>query len=177
MELFLQIFLEKMNSLPSKQAYLKITFFRELCFGIIFTVKYLRSTNLNFFIGRLNERNGLLESLLAEKEQKLSSTKERLEQIEDLRKSLQERDLLNKELNEKLMQTEQKVSCNMPTMENQTFGQCLAIDKQLFKTITVIFISDVVNIFLHKLQSTVKCCCITAVLKCVVLKRVLINRA
>lgn len=67
----------------------------------------------NFFIGRLNERNGLLETLLGEKEQKLSSTKERLERIEDLRNSLQEKDLLNKELHEKLLQIEQKVSCNM----------------------------------------------------------------
>ncbi|KAJ6667112.1 hypothetical protein lerEdw1_017090 [Lerista edwardsae] len=57
----------------------------------------------------LNERNGLLETVLAEKEQKLSSTKERLERIEDLRKSLQEKDLLNKELSEKLLQTEQKL--------------------------------------------------------------------
>ncbi|XP_067318814.1 golgin subfamily B member 1-like isoform X3 [Anolis sagrei] len=57
----------------------------------------------------LNERNGLLESLLGEKDQKISSTTEKLEQIEYMRSSLQERDLLNKELSEKLLQTEQKL--------------------------------------------------------------------
>ncbi|XP_066492491.1 golgin subfamily B member 1 isoform X2 [Tiliqua scincoides] len=66
-------------------------------------------SSLNEQLKGLNERNGLLETLLGEKEQKLSSTKERLERIEDLRNALQEKDLLNKELSEKLLQTEQKL--------------------------------------------------------------------
>lgn len=65
---------------------------------------------LKLFCDRLNERNSLFETLLAEKEQKLSSAVERLEQIEDIRKSLQEKELLNKELSERLVQNEQKVS-------------------------------------------------------------------
>ncbi|XP_044291942.1 golgin subfamily B member 1-like isoform X3 [Varanus komodoensis] len=66
-------------------------------------------SNLNEQLKGLNERNSLLETLLVEKEQKLSSAAEKLEQIEDMRNSLQERDLLNKELGEKLLQTEQKL--------------------------------------------------------------------
>ncbi|XP_063145669.1 golgin subfamily B member 1-like [Candoia aspera] len=66
-------------------------------------------SNLNEQLKGLNERNSVFETLLAEKEQKLSSTVERLEQLEDMRKSLQERDLLNKELSERLLQNEQKL--------------------------------------------------------------------
>ncbi|XP_062973461.1 golgin subfamily B member 1-like isoform X2 [Elgaria multicarinata webbii] len=66
-------------------------------------------SSLNEQLKGLNERNGLLETLLGEKEQKLLSTSEKLEQIEDMRNSLQGRDLLNKELGEKLLQTEQKL--------------------------------------------------------------------
>lgn len=69
---------------------------------------------LKLFCDRLNERNSLFETLLAEKEQKLSSAVERLEQIEDIRKSLQEKELLNKELSERLLQNEQKVSWTQP---------------------------------------------------------------
>ncbi|XP_013910835.1 PREDICTED: golgin subfamily B member 1-like isoform X2 [Thamnophis sirtalis] len=66
-------------------------------------------SNLNEQLKGLNERNSLFETLLAEKEQKLSSAVERLEQIEDIRKSLQEKELLNKELSERLLQNEQKL--------------------------------------------------------------------
>ncbi|XP_030415952.1 golgin subfamily B member 1-like isoform X3 [Gopherus evgoodei] len=57
----------------------------------------------------LSDRKSFLETSLAEKEQKLLSTMEKLEQIENLRQLLQEKDLLNKELGEKLVQTEQKL--------------------------------------------------------------------
>ncbi|XP_026520504.1 golgin subfamily B member 1-like isoform X4 [Notechis scutatus] len=66
-------------------------------------------SNLNEQLKGLSERNSLFETLLAEKEQKLSSAVERLEQIEDIRKSLQEKELLNKELSERLLQSEQKL--------------------------------------------------------------------
>ncbi|XP_039212757.1 golgin subfamily B member 1-like isoform X2 [Crotalus tigris] len=66
-------------------------------------------SNLNEKLKGLNERNSLLDTLLAEKEQKLSSAVERLEQIEDIRKSLQEKEHLNKELSERLLQNEQKL--------------------------------------------------------------------
>ncbi|XP_033006040.1 golgin subfamily B member 1-like isoform X3 [Lacerta agilis] len=66
-------------------------------------------SSLNEQLKGLNERNGLLQTLLGEKEQKLSSTNEKLEQAEDMRKSIHERDLLNKELSEKLLQREQKL--------------------------------------------------------------------
>nr|XP_032636890.1 golgin subfamily B member 1-like isoform X6 [Chelonoidis abingdonii] len=57
----------------------------------------------------LSDRKSFLETSLVEKEQKLLSTMEKLEQIENLRQLLQEKDLLNKQLGEKLMQTEQKL--------------------------------------------------------------------
>ncbi|KAH0620804.1 hypothetical protein JD844_021585 [Phrynosoma platyrhinos] len=66
-------------------------------------------SSLNEQLKGLNERNGFLETLLGEKDQKISSTTEKLEQIDYMRSSLQERDLLNKELGEKLLQTEQKL--------------------------------------------------------------------
>lgn len=62
------------------------------------------------FVLRLSDRNSFLENSLGEKEQKLLSTTEKLEQIETLKKLLQEKDLLNKELGEKFVHTEQKVS-------------------------------------------------------------------
>lgn len=63
-----------------------------------------------FFFLRLSDRNSFLENSLGEKELKLLSTTEKLEQIETLRKLLQEKDLLNKELGDKFVHTEQKVS-------------------------------------------------------------------
>lgn len=63
-----------------------------------------------YFLLRLSDRNSFLETSLGEKEQKLLSTTEKLEQIETLRKLLQEKDLLNKELGEKFVHTEEKVS-------------------------------------------------------------------
>ncbi|XP_065448731.1 golgin subfamily B member 1-like isoform X2 [Chrysemys picta bellii] len=66
-------------------------------------------SSLNEQLKGLSDRKSFLETSLAEKEQKLLSTTEKLEQIEDLRQLLQEKDLLNKELDEKLVQTEQKL--------------------------------------------------------------------
>lgn len=63
-----------------------------------------------YFHLRLSDRNSFLETSVGEKEQKLLSTTEKLEQIETLRKLLQEKDILNKELGEKFVHTEQKVS-------------------------------------------------------------------
>ncbi|KAM9147096.1 uncharacterized protein ACDP82_005024 isoform 1-T1 [Pangshura tecta] len=57
----------------------------------------------------LSDRKSFLETSLAEKEQKLLNTMEKLEQIENLRQLLQEKDHLNTELGEKLVQTEQKL--------------------------------------------------------------------
>lgn len=62
------------------------------------------------FLDRLNERNGLLETLLGEKEQKLLIAAEKAEHVEDLRNSLQEKETLNKEISEKLFQMEHKVN-------------------------------------------------------------------
>ncbi|KAM8807883.1 uncharacterized protein ACNFOS_003436 [Eudromia elegans] len=78
---------------------------------------------LNEQLKSLNDRNSFLETSLGEKEQKLLSTTEKLEQMETLRKLLQEKDLLNKELGEKLIHTEQKLSevlkkCNAYEVEN-----------------------------------------------------------
>lgn len=70
---------------------------------------FSKCLNVDFLL-RLNDRNNFLENSLGEKEQKLLSTTEKLEQIEPLRKLLQEKDLLNKELGEKFVHTEQKVS-------------------------------------------------------------------
>ncbi|XP_034625611.1 golgin subfamily B member 1-like [Trachemys scripta elegans] len=66
-------------------------------------------SSLNEQLKGLSDRKSFLETSLAEKEQKLLSTTEKLEQIEDLRQLLQEKDILNKELDEKLVQTEQKL--------------------------------------------------------------------
>ncbi|XP_054246389.1 golgin subfamily B member 1-like [Indicator indicator] len=80
-------------------------------------------SGLNEQLKRLSDRNSFLENSLGEKEQKLLSTTEKLEQIETLRKLLQEKDLLNKELGEKFMHTEQKLNeaskkCSVLEVEN-----------------------------------------------------------
>ncbi|KAM6133455.1 uncharacterized protein FYN12_003566 isoform 2-T2 [Phoenicopterus ruber ruber] len=67
-------------------------------------------SGLNEQLKGLSDRNSFLETSLGEKEQKLLSMTEKLEQIETLRKLLQEKDLLNKELGEKFMYTEQKLN-------------------------------------------------------------------
>ncbi|XP_048339194.1 golgin subfamily B member 1-like [Sphaerodactylus townsendi] len=66
-------------------------------------------SSLNEQLKGLNERNGLLETLLGEKEQKLLIAAEKVECTEDLSNSLQEKEILNKELSEKLLQMEQKL--------------------------------------------------------------------
>nr|XP_025042567.1 golgin subfamily B member 1-like isoform X4 [Pelodiscus sinensis] len=66
-------------------------------------------SSLNEQLKGLSDRKSFLEASLGEKEQKLLNTTEKLEQIENLRKFLLEKDLLNKELGEKLVQTEQKL--------------------------------------------------------------------
>nr|XP_056707621.1 golgin subfamily B member 1-like [Euleptes europaea] len=70
-------------------------------------------SSLNEQLKGLNERNGLLETLLGEKEQKLSMAAEKAERAEDLRNALQEKEVLNKELSEKLLQMEQKLENNL----------------------------------------------------------------
>ncbi|XP_050191148.1 golgin subfamily B member 1-like isoform X2 [Myiozetetes cayanensis] len=80
-------------------------------------------SGLNEQLKGLSDRNSFLENSLGEKEQKLSSTTEKLEQIEALRKLLQEKDLLNKELGEKFVHTEQKLDealkkCSVYEVEN-----------------------------------------------------------
>lgn len=74
-------------------------------------IQALFSKCLNMcFLFRLSDRNSFLENSLGEREQKLASTTEKLEQVETLRKLLQEKDSLNKELGEKFVHVEQKVS-------------------------------------------------------------------
>ncbi|XP_053923158.1 golgin subfamily B member 1-like [Cuculus canorus] len=80
-------------------------------------------SSLNEQLKGLSDRNSFLETSLAEKEQKLLSTTEKLEQIKTLRKLLQEKDLLNKELGEKFVHTEQKLNealkkCSVYEVEN-----------------------------------------------------------
>ncbi|XP_027562310.1 golgin subfamily B member 1-like isoform X4 [Neopelma chrysocephalum] len=80
-------------------------------------------SGLNEQLKGLSDRNSFLENSLGEKEQKLLSTTEKLEQIEALRKLLQEKDLLNKELGEKFVHTEQKLNealkkCSVYEVEN-----------------------------------------------------------
>ncbi|XP_061199477.1 golgin subfamily B member 1-like isoform X3 [Neopsephotus bourkii] len=80
-------------------------------------------SGLNEQLKGLSDRNSFLENSLGEKELKLSSTTEKLEQIETLRKLLQEKDLLNKELGEKFVHTEQKLNealkkCSVYEVEN-----------------------------------------------------------
>ncbi|XP_010143984.1 PREDICTED: golgin subfamily B member 1-like [Buceros rhinoceros silvestris] len=80
-------------------------------------------SGLNEQLKGLSDRNNFLENSLGEKEQKLLSVTEKLEQIEPLRKLLQEKDLLNKELGEKFVHTEQKLNealkkCSVYEVEN-----------------------------------------------------------
>ncbi|KAM4665430.1 uncharacterized protein AAGF69_005901 isoform 3-T3 [Amazona ochrocephala] len=80
-------------------------------------------SGLNEQLKGLSDRNSFLENSLGEKELKLLSTTEKLEQIETLRRLLQEKDLLNKELGEKFVHTEQKLNealkkCSVYEVEN-----------------------------------------------------------
>ncbi|XP_028939604.1 golgin subfamily B member 1-like [Antrostomus carolinensis] len=80
-------------------------------------------SGLNEQLKGLSDRSSFLETSLGEKEQKLLSTTEKLEQIETLRKLLQEKDLLNKELGEKFVHTEQYLNealkkCSVYEVEN-----------------------------------------------------------
>ncbi|XP_072195513.1 uncharacterized protein [Excalfactoria chinensis] len=80
-------------------------------------------SGLNEQLKGLSDRNSFLETSLGEKEEKLLSLTEKLEQIENMRKLLQERDLLNKELGEKFVHSEQKLKealkkCSMYEVEN-----------------------------------------------------------
>ncbi|XP_039924292.1 golgin subfamily B member 1-like isoform X1 [Hirundo rustica] len=80
-------------------------------------------SGLNEQLKGLSDRNSFLENSLGEREQKLVSTTEKLEQIETLRKLLQEKDILNKELGEKFVHAEQKLTealkkCSVYEVEN-----------------------------------------------------------
>ncbi|XP_063253580.1 golgin subfamily B member 1-like isoform X2 [Prinia subflava] len=80
-------------------------------------------SGLNEQLKGLSDRNSFLENSLGEREQKLVSTTEKLEQIETLRKLLQEKDILNKELGEKFVHAEQKLNealkkCSVYEVEN-----------------------------------------------------------
>ncbi|XP_023784525.1 golgin subfamily B member 1-like isoform X1 [Cyanistes caeruleus] len=80
-------------------------------------------SGLNEQLKGLSDRNSFLENSLGEREQKLVSVTEKLEQIETLRKLLQEKDILNKELGEKFMHAEQKLNealkkCSVYEVEN-----------------------------------------------------------
>ncbi|XP_068050371.1 golgin subfamily B member 1-like isoform X2 [Anomalospiza imberbis] len=80
-------------------------------------------SGLNEQLKGLNDRNSFLENSLGEREQKLMSTTEKLEQVETLRKLLQEKDILNKELGEKFVHAEQKLNealkkCSLYEVEN-----------------------------------------------------------
>ncbi|XP_019374961.1 PREDICTED: golgin subfamily B member 1-like [Gavialis gangeticus] len=66
-------------------------------------------SNLNEQLKGLSDKNSFLETSLVEKEQKLLSTKEKVEEIETLKRTLQDKDLLNKELSEKFGQIELKL--------------------------------------------------------------------
>ncbi|XP_030307185.1 golgin subfamily B member 1-like isoform X2 [Calypte anna] len=80
-------------------------------------------SGLNEQLKGLSDRNNFLETSLGEREQKLLSMTEKLEQLETLRKLLQEKDLLNKELGEKLVHTDQRLNealkkCSIYEVEN-----------------------------------------------------------
>ncbi|KAM6205061.1 uncharacterized protein WM294_004546 isoform 5-T5 [Sarcoramphus papa] len=87
-------------------------------------------SGLNEELKGLSDRNSFLENSLGEKEQKLLSMTEKLEQIETLRKLLQEKDLLNKELGEKFVHTEQKL--------NEALKKCSAYEVENTEQKTVI---------------------------------------
>ncbi|XP_068004531.1 golgin subfamily B member 1-like isoform X2 [Melanerpes formicivorus] len=87
-------------------------------------------SGLNEQLKGLSDRNSFLENSLGEKEQKLLSTAEKLEQIETLRKVLEEKDLLNKELGERLMHTEQKL--------NEASKKCSVLEVESTEQKTVI---------------------------------------
>ncbi|KAM9372968.1 uncharacterized protein LRP34_007418 [Phaethornis superciliosus] len=80
-------------------------------------------SGLNEQLKGLSDRNNFLETSLGEREQKLLSMTEKLEQLETLRKLLQEKDLLNKELGEKFVHTDQRLNealkkCSIYEVEN-----------------------------------------------------------
>ncbi|XP_059704427.1 golgin subfamily B member 1-like isoform X2 [Haemorhous mexicanus] len=80
-------------------------------------------SGLNEQLKGLSDRNSFLENSLGEREQKLASMTEKLEQVETLRKLLQEKDILNKELGEKFVHVEQKLNealkkCSVYEVEN-----------------------------------------------------------
>ncbi|XP_069660255.1 golgin subfamily B member 1-like isoform X4 [Haliaeetus albicilla] len=87
-------------------------------------------SGLNEQLKGLSDRNSFLENSLGEKELKLLSTTEKLEQIETLRKLLQEKDLMNKELGDKFMHTEQKL--------NEVLKKCSAYEVENTEQKTVI---------------------------------------
>ncbi|XP_049675594.1 golgin subfamily B member 1-like isoform X3 [Accipiter gentilis] len=87
-------------------------------------------SGLNEQLKGLSDRNSFLENSLGEKELKLLSTTEKLEQIETLRKLLQEKDLLNKELGDKFVHTEQKL--------NEVLKKCSAYEVENTEQKTVI---------------------------------------
>ncbi|XP_030056611.1 golgin subfamily B member 1 [Microcaecilia unicolor] len=66
-------------------------------------------SSLNEQLKGINDRKVFLETSLMEKEQKLLGMTEKLEHTENLRQLLQEKDILNKELSEKLAQTDQQL--------------------------------------------------------------------
>ncbi|KAM7035285.1 uncharacterized protein M8220_011270 isoform 1-T1 [Acridotheres tristis] len=80
-------------------------------------------SGLNEQLKGLSDRNSFLENSLGEREQKLVSTTEKLEQIEALRKLLQDKDILVKELGEKFAHAEQQLNealkkCSVYEVEN-----------------------------------------------------------
>nr|XP_033784371.1 golgin subfamily B member 1-like [Geotrypetes seraphini] len=66
-------------------------------------------SSLNEQLKGINDRKVFLETSLMEKEQKLLGMTEKIERAESLKQLLQEKDMLNKELSEKLAQTDQQL--------------------------------------------------------------------
>ncbi|MGH0134439.1 UNVERIFIED_CONTAM: hypothetical protein FKN15_026924 [Acipenser sinensis] len=79
-------------------------------------------SSLNEQLKGFIDREEILESSLIEKEQTLVETSEKLEQIENLRGSLKEKEVQNKELSDKLLQAEQNVA--------EVTGKCCTYEKQ-----------------------------------------------
>lgn len=73
-----------------------------------------------FFFSRLSDTQECLESSLIEKENTLAKTSEKLELISSLRESLSEKEIQNKELSDRLLQTEHSVSVIAPFFLNLT---------------------------------------------------------